>query len=460
MAYLRQKGNQLIIVHGVRNRESGKVEQMTLFTFYSKAEALAALGKSEAVKHFDFKSMVEAANPGIRFNWSALLADLEKQMDILPDLWNYREARLGKTFRAGLVDFTRQLLQADPQWRFTSAQVLAAHKNELEYLKQLIDWRLSQCNQKQDEWNRDTPFFWFHALPPDQMDLDEEERAKALYLNGEHDKADALFRLFVECYPTYADGYNYLGLIAQDRNKLNDAIEMYNQAIEVGRRLFPKRTAKKDYWNRLETRPYIRGLRNLGGALNRAGRYDEALRVCERLDTECGDDMSAAWHRGEVYLNLGRWDEAYRWCRYTSGIWPERNALTALAAFELGRKEEAAALFLCGLLNSQRAARMLVGLALKTEPKSSDEIASHNAGVDWCRSLKAHLGRRRELSRRFFRGIAEHPHTASLMTRLDQAMVSWRSKDESQFRTGFDLMNEMKSLAFAKEHARLILEKE
>ncbi len=32
-------------------------------------------------------------------------------------------------------------------------------------------------------------------------------------------------------------------------------------------------------------------------------------------------------------------------------------------------------------------------------------------------------------------------------------------KDESQFRAGFDLMNEMKSLPFAEENARLIMEK-
>ncbi len=37
MAYVRQRGNQLAIVHGVRDPETKKVEQQILFTIYSSA---------------------------------------------------------------------------------------------------------------------------------------------------------------------------------------------------------------------------------------------------------------------------------------------------------------------------------------------------------------------------------------------------------------------------------------
>ena len=62
---------------------------------------------------------------------------------------------------------------------------------------------------------------------------------------------------------TNADGYNTRGLVAYDQRKLADAVALFEKTIEVGRTLFPRRFARKRYWKDLETRPYIRGLRNL-----------------------------------------------------------------------------------------------------------------------------------------------------------------------------------------------------
>ena len=59
-----------------------------------------------------------------------------------------------------------------------------------------------------------------------------------------------------------------------------------------------------------ETRPYMRGLRNLCRTLVRAGRYDEALALCDRLERECGDDLTADAQRTSIRLNTGRWEEA------------------------------------------------------------------------------------------------------------------------------------------------------
>ena len=457
MAYLRQKGNQLAIVHGVRDSETRKVEQRTLFTFYSKAEALAALGRSEAGKGINFRGLVERANPGIRFQWNNIFARLERNMDVLPDLWDYREARLEKSFREAVVTFTRELLRADPQNRISSARLLAANRAELEYLRRLIDWRLRMSDQKENDWNRDTPFFWFHALPMEHLHPDEEEHAEKLYLERRYDEAQALFKLFIECYPRYADGYNYLGAICEERDELEGAIALYETAIEIGRSLFPKRIGKKHYWTDLDTRPYMRGLRNLTGALNCAARYDEALELCDRQETECGDEISAGWFRGEIYLNLARWDEAYRWTRYTTGLWADRNVLTAFAAHALGRESEAASRFLCGLLNSPRAARMVVGLGPRSDPKTPDDVRSHNTGVGWLRALHHYIRTRPESSRLFFSRIARHPHTRALESQLNKAIKIWHSRDPQTSCPGHTTMTEMKSLPFAQSEIKKII---
>ena len=98
----------------------------------------------------------------------------------------------------------------------------------------------------------------------------------------------------VDAYPSYAEGWNYLGLIALRRGELKEALAHFEMTDKVGRTLFPERIAKKDYWGRHGTRPYMRGVRNQWSALNRLGRDAKALKIAERLDRECGDDLSAA----------------------------------------------------------------------------------------------------------------------------------------------------------------------
>lgn len=88
MAYVRRKGNQLTIVHGERNPGTGKVEQRVLFTLYSKAEALKAIGRSSNENRgaYGFRSLLEHEYPGIRLNWDKIRQGIEDNINYLPDL--------------------------------------------------------------------------------------------------------------------------------------------------------------------------------------------------------------------------------------------------------------------------------------------------------------------------------------------------------------------------------------
>jgi tetratricopeptide (TPR) repeat protein len=265
------------------------------------------------------------------------------------------------------------------------------------------------------------------------------------------DRAEAVFRLIVECFDGYADGFNYLGLIALERGRLEEAIAHFRKTMELGRRLFPKRVARSRYWSDDRTRPYMRGMRNLALALNRAGRWDEALSVCDRLELECGDRITAMAHRGAVWMNGGRWAEAAGAALYLRGIDPAESLVAGFAQFEAGRPREALTAFLHGALNHPRAARLLVGRAMK-RPTSSAEARDHNAGVDLLEQLHAYFPARARRSRRFFSRVLVLPGVVSLLTEVEDLARRWFGQPKAD-RSTFERLNYMQTLEFARERA-------
>ena len=456
MAYVRQRGKQVAIVHGVRNPETRKVEQQILFTLYSKGEALEALGRRPGSRAERFQMLLENQYPQIRFDWPKIHRGIEEKMDLLPDLYEYRTTRLLGRFRQDLCAFARQLILADPQELHSASQVIREQRLELEYLADLIAWRLELCDQEKDEWTQDNPFYWRFALRRNEVPPEIEEQAAEYYNRGEYDRAEAVFRLLVDCFDRYAEGFNYLGLIALDQERLEEAIGHFEKTIQVGRRLFPKRIAKKRYWTDHSTRPYMRGLRNLALALNQAGRYVEALAICERLEHECRDDVAAAAHRASVYLNTGDWQLSADAARYLRRIDPSESLVAALACFELGDRPEAASFFLHGALNSPRTARMLLGEP-SDRPEGYDEVSDHNRGVGLKRALGGFLGNQDTVSRLFFRELIAHPRVTALLEEKGQVVARWHDQRGSEEREAFLRMEEMGTPEFARAEARQLV---
>ncbi len=300
MAYVRKRGKQLVIVQGERDPDGGKVRQQILFTIYSKAEALQILGRGNGGRSGQFRYLLEHQYPDIPFNWKKLGNAIADNVDILPDLYEYKGTRVSSQFRQDLCAFARQLMLADPQNLLSASDLIKESRIELEYLVDLINWRLKLREQESSDWNKDNPFYWRFTLQGAGVPPDIEETVAGFYQRGEHEKAEVLFRLLIDCFDGYAEGYNYLGLIALGDERLDEAAGHFRKTMELGRKLFPKRIARKDYWRDLRTRPYMRGLRNLTLTMNRAGRYEEALDLCERLEKECADEMTTAAYRAAV----------------------------------------------------------------------------------------------------------------------------------------------------------------
>jgi tetratricopeptide (TPR) repeat protein len=452
MAYVRRRGNQLAIVRGEREPGTGKVQQQILFTFYSKAEVHEALGRGSKAGADRFQHLLQREHPDVKFNWKTIRRSLDKDIDLLPERYEYKGERLRRRFRADLCAFARQLMLADPQDLMSAAQLIQEHHHELEYVADLIQWRLKLRDQKESEWNVDNPFYWRFTLQGRDVPPDTEEHAAGFYERGEHERAEAVFRLLVECFDGYAEGYNYLGLIALDRRQLDDALAHFQKTIELGRKLFPARISKKRYWNDHATRPYMRGLRNSVITLTQAGRFDEAMAFCDRLDDECGDNITTTWHRAVIYLNTGKWQPAAEAAQRLTGLYPDANLIAAFALYELGRIDQVLSAFLHGALNHPRAARMLLG-ERTTTPKSSEEIRDHNAGVSLRRELHAFLKNQSRASKRFFRTLVRDPRVVRLLDEIVAVVERRMAQHPTGEREAFERMTLMHSREFAQTEA-------
>lgn len=447
MAYVRRKGNQLAVVHGVRDSKTRKVNQRTLFTLYSKAEALAAVG--EEAHHF--REILRSENPGLRFDWAKIEAAVRENLKHLPDLYGYKKERAERGFRSALCEFARELMLADPQRLISSARLLQANRHELAYLRDLIDWRLELCDQGESECNQDNPFYWRTISQRREVPPEEWEKLASHFERGEYEETEAFARLLIECWPNFAIGFNYLGLVEMERERFEAAVLHFDEAMRVGRMLFPKRIPKSMYWSDHDTRPYIRAMLYKAQALNRLERYDDALAICDRLEEECGQDISAALERVPILINSGQWKSAIAAARLVHHLYPDQNFPLAIAYFEAGDRHEALVHFLHALIKRPQAAKMLVGETGRT-PATADAIEDHNTGVHLLRDLEPYLHRWPTKTKRFFKRVLESADVRALADAAQEARMNWRS-NRSADRTWYQRMMEMESLEFARAHA-------
>lgn len=443
MPFVRVRGHQLAILHGSRAVDTKAVEQKTLFTFYSRAEAEAAAGP----RRHELEQILEERHPQVRFDWKNVWKAVGEQLHALPESYDYQD-RSRKRFEEGLRAFSRELLVADPRMQPQAGALVEEHRHELELLAWLISWRL-QTAKETDRFRRADEFHWRFEAPADGVSVDAEEHAVGLYERGKYPEADRAFRLFIACFPSYAEGHNYLGLIALAQGRLADAVEEFRITAEKGRRLFPKRIPKDSWWGDLATRPYMRGLRNLTLTLNRLGRYDEALQVCQTLETECHDDLAADVFRSSIFLNTGRYAEAAVRSLRLVNLWPDELFVAGFALAEAG-DPQAATLLVRAVLHHPRAAQVVVGGRV---PKATtrDEWRDDDAGSSLRENLAGWLRARRRPGLILLRKVLDAAPVRRALTELREAEVAWRSNAPNALDTLHQLRDPSQAEKLARE---------
>jgi tetratricopeptide (TPR) repeat protein len=456
VAYVRRKGNQLAIVVGERDPQTKKVEQRVLFTVCSKPEALEAIGKGDDEHGARrFEGLLEDAYPGVKFDWQSIRRAIRDGLSHLPVSYDNKEARLMGRFKEDLVAFARALMLADPQHLVSAGAVIEEHRAALGYVRDLIAWRLEASKgATENEWNRDNAFFWRYRLQWKKVPTDIEEHAAGLWERRDLTNAEAAFRMIATCFPEDAEAWNYLGLIALERKDYAEAERRFRSCVELGRKMLPKRVARSSWWRDLETRPYMRGLRNLTLTLIRAGRYEEAEELANRLERECADDASASVHRAAIALNTGRWRVAAEDARRLTALWPEEGLVEAFALFENGQRFEALAPFIHAAVTSPRATRIVLGMRA-AEPKSSTEARDWNAGVDQRASLHGYLGSKGRQATKFFVRVLRQEQVARIVDRAERLRREWFGRPDAK-RIVFDELTRIQERALAEETAQKV----
>lgn len=458
MPYVRTHGNQVTIVHGERDKSTGKVQQRILFTFYSKKEAAAAIGEGDPADGSHFEYLLSDANPGLKFNWAELKGEIRKHMEVLPDIYPTRKAHSEETFEKALTEFARHLIICDPFNSKAGRENIKRFSADLAVIQDLIIKRKIEASrpnkQEPSPFEFDDGFCWKYELQGHSVPPDFEDYAISLYDSRKLDEAKKLFSLLVRCFPNYAEGYNYLGLIALAESEPKQAVEHFRTTAKLGRNLFPPRITKASYWTDHSTRPYMRGLMNLALSLNQAQQFKETLVVCDQLKKECGPkgEDAAAAHRAAAYLNLHYWDQCVESAMELVGYSPREGFLLGYALFELGNFNQALEWFLHASLNDPHTAHMLVDLTAPT-PKTNTEIQDHNGGITLVRSLPRFFKTQSSASTKFFHKLISNPEVKALLKEAIECARnhSDRTKDS---RESFDRWRELKDHKFAKKKAR------
>jgi tetratricopeptide (TPR) repeat protein len=346
--------------------------------------------------------------------------------------------------------FVRELVLSDPSLYPAAHQVLTTLKPELEALDDLIRWRLEMPLDHPK--SGDDTFHWRFLLAGDDVTPDLEEHVDGFWERRELGKADAAARLLVGAFPKYADGHNLLGLVALERGRAEEAVPHFEKTVEIGRRLFPGRIARSSYWTNLDTRPYMRGLRNLALALARVGRYADALAVAERLEKECGDEVTAMSDRASIYLNLGRWEEARAAALGLRKLNPAEAFIAAFALAEEGKWVEALENFLQGALHHPDAAPVLAGMPPR-QPRNYDEQEDLDLARNDLATLKGYRDRQSPAARRFFERVIAHPRVRDLLRELKKVREERHEVHHKGDRKPYERMTEMQTPEFARAKA-------
>ena len=266
----------------------------------------------------------------------------------------------------------------------------------------------------------------------------------------EYPIAEAIFELLVTAFDNYAEGYNYLGLMALEQRQYKKAINNFEKTVAVGRNLFLRKLPKKDYWLDHSTRPFMRGMMNLILALTCEGEYKKALSLCDQFEKECGEKSSANSYRATLYLNLGDWDKVIP-CVSSDG-----DFVKAFALFELGNEKEALECFLLDAVESPHTARMLLNMK-KPKPENFSSGEDHNAGVHLFAQLQGYWKHQSAPTKKFFGALAKQPDLIEMLQKLDRHIHNHSYGPRENHSQNFKEWHAMREKSYIRKQAKELM---
>jgi len=107
----------------------------------------------------------------------------------------------------------------------------------------------------------------------------------------------------------HLDAIHHLALVLSERNLLDQARDLWDQSVRIGRKAFPqdfKLGRERLEWGWLENRPFLRCLHGLALARYDEGEVEEALRLFqELLSLNPNDNQGVRAMAEEVFVQTG-----------------------------------------------------------------------------------------------------------------------------------------------------------
>lgn len=444
MAYIRIKGNQVLLVHGIRNPDTGAVEQQTLFTFYTKGEIEAAIGEYHSL----FRDLVSAEHPRVRFDWAAIDLGLRQHLDRVPDASPAHHNSATVELRRALVELTRVVWELDPHQMQSAAQLVDDHRAAIALVAARLQ-ELLRTVANPAHADRDSPSLWRQAAKSRHQPLEGWEELDDLWEEGKYQEVEDLAGLLVEAFPMFTDGHNYLGRVALENGDFKGALRHFIQAEAVGRQQFPSKIAKSHYWQDMKTRPFLRAVMLQVAVHNRLADYEAALALCDRLEGEFGQEINANQLRIPMLLNTGEWARAAKVSVGLTGLYPSDHLPAALAYWELDQRQLAREHFASAALQLPRTAALFVAADLPDGV--NPDWRDHNEMV----ALLRELGPYRATHRRTFKALLawfQHPKLQAAVLAAEEVRKAW--KEDRASNAG--LYHQLQRLS-TMEHAREVV---
>jgi tetratricopeptide (TPR) repeat protein len=304
MPFVRKKRGQVLLVHSVRDPETGGVRQIVLHVFASLPQLQSTL-RPEGWK--DFEKSIAWRFPDLVFDWKRLNSTLSKQARAWTEAPSGSAAR-GKNRTKRVLAELRHALSQLSTANARDAEVIEESRDELLSLKEDIDRLLaSNTANRTGPTQATTERKTMNAATP--QDLHEADRlfdqGMELWWKGNETRACTFYRKALRVDPLHADAHNHLGLRAFSHAKLAEAERHFQSAVEGGQRDLVEDEGLVP-WGWVENRPYLRGLMNLSLVLRDKGLFREAIDIHERmLRLNPNDNQGVRWLLGGEYLRIG-----------------------------------------------------------------------------------------------------------------------------------------------------------
>jgi tetratricopeptide (TPR) repeat protein len=188
---------------------------------------------------------------------------------------------------------------------------------------------------------------WEFVYPAVYRALTDEFNAGCELLEqGDLKAAERVFRQVLVRMPDHLDAIHHLAMVLSERDALDPAHDLWDQAVRIGRKAFPrdfKPGRDRLEWGWLENRPFLRCLHGLALARYEEEEVEEALRLFqELLSLNPNDNQGVRAMAQEALFKLGRFEDALKITKqYPDDGMPETLYGKALALFRLGRRRAA-----------------------------------------------------------------------------------------------------------------------